>query len=151
MNTRNSRNRSSRGHSHSPENLEEVYQLGYDHGYNDASQDEDYDDDFTEYEDYFDEYDDDDDDEYDNSDDYDDDDYDYDDEDYDDQRGRSGGRGSRGGNGNQQRDSQGRFTSEEAVQEVIPVAPVGVRVLVPDPAAETGHQEMVPQEEVLLL
>jgi hypothetical protein len=37
MNTRNSRNRSSRGNSHSPENLEEVYQLGYDHGFNDAS------------------------------------------------------------------------------------------------------------------
>lgn len=43
---------------------------------------------------------------------------------------------------------------EEADQEVIPVAPVGVRVLVlvPDPAAEAGHhQEMVPQGEVLLL
>ena len=154
MNTRNSRNRSSRGGSHSSDNLEEVYQLGYDHGYNDASQDEDYDDDFSEYEDYFDdEYDDDyDDDDYDDED-YDDEDYDEDydddDEDYDDD------------------DDEAEISKEIAREDLLPEAAeavrVDVQVQVLDQApvlahvqveeADLHHQEAeaVPQDEVLHL
>lgn len=98
MNRRNSRSGGSRNQSsHNKGNsVEDIYQLGYSHGFKDASNEQEYDDDYDEEE--FDDYDDYDEDEYGNR--YQDD----EDDDYEDNRGRRGS--------NVARDNQGRFTSD---------------------------------------